>query len=123
MSKSPITGIINHLSDTAFTAALGAGIGYLFSRVVQQIDTRAAVVCGLTTGVIGSLFFGYDSNVASKIIGLAALIFLPFKICQRRELPITFKASLAVSGVVIGIGIILGCAVVGLAKLANKSEE
>lgn len=122
MATSPVTGIVNHLSDTAFTAALGAGIGYLFSRVVKQIDTQAAVVCGLATGAIGSLFFSYGSNTASNIVGVAALVFIPFKICQRRELPITFKASLAVTGAVVCAGIILGFAVIGFAKLIESKQ-
>lgn len=109
MSDSLITNTLNHLSDTAVTSVLMAGVGYLCARAVVylnsnlQIDPRIGLVSGATSGLIIGLFFTEDSNTSSKIVAAVALIFVPFKICQRKEIPATFKAVLAITAATVVI--------------------
>lgn len=94
---SPITTILNHLSDTAIKGAFSGGVGYLCARAIKQIDPRVGFVCGATIAVLAGLFAAEGSNTASKILAIASFHFVPFKICQKLELPATFKNVFIVS--------------------------
>lgn len=108
-SPSPLTQVINHLSETSLHAALVGGIGYLCGRLVQQIgsqalkniDPKAGLVCGAAAGAVYGLTHAEGANIPSKIVGIAALSFVPFKICQRLEIPVTFKGALLITGMTV----------------------
>lgn len=98
--RSPITAIINHLSTTTVGATVSAGIGYMFcSRVLKQIDPKVGLACGATAGVICGLFATEESNAASKAIAIAALLFIPFAVCEKLELSAPLKAVRIITGV------------------------
>lgn len=96
--SSSITKVLNHLSDSVVFSAITGGIGYLCARVVKH-DPLVGLACGATTGVIAGLFGAKGANLSSKIVGLAAIIFVPFQVCQRLELPTTFKTAAVLTGV------------------------
>lgn len=109
MSDSLITNTLNHLSDTALTSALMAGIGYLCARAVihlnssWQMDPRVGLASGAAAGAIIGLFGTTESNTSSKIVACVALIFVPFKLCQKLEIPASFKAVLAITATTVVI--------------------
>jgi len=86
--------IVNAVS---YSAIIG-GVGYLGARVVKQVDPAAALICGMAAGGITALFFNHEMKSVGKIIGLALLIALPFKICEMLKIPAAWQACLIVTG-------------------------
>ncbi len=98
---SPLTLVINHLCDTGLQAGVVGGIGYLYTRVVTQIDPKVGFVCGATAGAISGFFASKGANKISIITAIAGIIFMPFEVCKKLQLPITFKATLLITGAAI----------------------
>jgi hypothetical protein len=98
MGLSPITKVLNHLSDVVVNAAAWGGIGFLANRAIQKIDPRVGFVCGAITGGTLSLLAAKGSNTSSKAVALATLIFVPYHVCKRVELPATFKTAGIITG-------------------------
>lgn len=96
---SIITPLVNDFSEIVASSVVSAGVGHLLSRVFRQIDPKAALVCGAVSGALGALFFRFreDANNASYLVGLALLILLPARVCERLNHPISFKASVIVA--------------------------
>lgn len=100
--KSPIIGLINHMSNVALLSTISGGVGYLFARVVKQIspiDLKAAVICGAVAGGIGGIVWVDDAKLPSYIVAVLGIAFLPFYICEKKKIQISFKASVCVSSV------------------------
>jgi uncharacterized membrane protein YhiD involved in acid resistance len=131
-SPSPVTQVLNHLSETSLHAALVGGIGYLCGRLVQHIglqalknmDPRAGLACGAAVGAVYGLTHAEGANLPSKIVGIAALFFVPFKVCQRFEIPITFNGALLITGMTVAascaIFMLLGYAI---SKTQSKKPQ
>jgi len=102
-SQSIITNTLNHISDAAVTSGIMGGIGYLCARSVtymsstSTLDPRVGLVAGAAAGFITGIFFAERSNDSSNLIGLAALGFVPYRICQRKEIPTTFVVALSLT--------------------------
>lgn len=109
MTDSIITNTLNHVSSAALLSGFVGGVGYLCARVAVhihanwQLDPRAGLASGAAAGAILGLFFTEQSSTASKIVALVALVFIPFKWCERLEIPITFKQTLALTGAAVMI--------------------
>lgn len=103
MSKSMITNILNHVSNTAVVTGIASGIGYLCARNVAlinsnwQVDTQVGLLVGAIAGAIVGLFNGKGANLSSWLVGGAALAIVPFQVCQKLDMPAPFKAVLAIS--------------------------
>lgn len=96
---SPITAIINHLSDTTVSAAFYGSIGYLAARVAKEIDPKASLIYGATLGAIFGIFQAKHANTSSYIISGAASVTLPIWLCKKFELPATQKLAVIVTAV------------------------
>jgi hypothetical protein len=107
MAQSFITNSLNHVSDAVVTSGIMAGIGYLCARAAMQIsstiDPRIGVVSGAAAGLITGFFWAERSNASSQLIGLGALAVVPFKMCQRREIPGEYKTVLAFTAATVAI--------------------
>jgi hypothetical protein len=113
MALSPITSVLNHFSDSVVVGILAGGVGYLCARIVRYIDPKVGFVCGVTAGMILGLFWGEGSYASSKVVGLAALFFVPYQVCQRLELPTTLRTAAILS-------VMSTILVMAIALLANK---
>jgi hypothetical protein len=82
------------VSNTAFFAAVCGCAGFLLSHVVKHIDPKIAFV-GTATGAAVWKLFDLSKfqhlKTATKIVGLASLIGLPYLVCNGMNLPVTFK--------------------------------
>ena len=109
MAESFITNAINHLSEAGLASAATAAVGYLCARAVIllnsscEVDPRVGLISGAAVGAIYGLFFAEGSNTASKIVAVAALIFVPYKLCERLEIPATFKAVIGLTAATVAI--------------------
>lgn len=110
MTDSHITNVLNDLSTAAVASAFMGAVGYFGARAIGYLgtytvnylgsfapDPRLGFVSGAAAGAILCLFGNEETNRATKIVGLAALIFVPFHVCQRLELPGTFKTVVAMT--------------------------
>lgn len=123
MKASLLTKIINHVSNTIVIASFTGMVGYLLARAIKHIDPRAGLVCGAAAGAIGPLFFNEGCSKVSIVVGVAALIFLPCKLCEMGKFPLTFKASLAMTTAVIGIAAALVLAILRIEYEVVKDQE
>lgn len=95
---SSITRVLAPLRETVVAFGIYGTMGYLCAHSVKHIDPRVGFVCGATAGGIISLFNTKESSILRKIVATAAVIFVPFKVCQKLNLPITFKITLLLTG-------------------------
>ncbi len=93
-----------------------SAIGYLSARVIRRIDPLVGAACGAAAGAILGLGVAEGSNRASRIVALASLIFIPFRLCQKLQLPVSFKASVAMTGAIVALS-------AGIAFLVDKALE
>ena len=102
MTGSHISNILNHLSYAAVSSAVAACVGNLGAHLVvhiaadAQVNPRIGMVVGAVAGAITGLFFTKDANLSSKLVGEAALIFVPFALCKRFEIS-AIKTVIALS--------------------------
>jgi hypothetical protein len=94
---SSIVQTINHFSDVVADSAVVAGLGYLCARIIQHVDPKVGIACGATVGAVSAFFGGDGANQTSRVVGFAALVFVPFKVCQKLNIATTFEASLVMT--------------------------
>lgn len=102
-----VSSIINDLSGIAVSASVYGAAAYLCARAVKQMDPKIAVACAVTARIIMGLFMNKRSNFDSKAVGLAALAYVPFKVCEKLALPATFKMTATISAISLAAYIIL----------------
>lgn len=100
---SPITSIINHLSDISITTAVSTAIGYgitrgaVFIDSAWEIDPKVGLITGAAIGALTGLFNGEGANKSSALLMLAAIVIVPYQLCQYLQVPTTVKVIAALT--------------------------